>query len=139
MLEKSKQLHLGADRDLVQAMKTTQEAVTRAKAFNDKWQDLHTTVLLVLQFLMEDGDESQLMVYLVKKILERANAYARSSVRDTVVHVVLATRLVKPGVDLAPIGEFQSSWYSTKEYAKAKQATVPVVDHFMEQLYLSND
>ena len=46
------------------------------------------------------------MVYLVKKILERANAYARSSVRDTVVHVVLATRLVKPGVDLAPIGEF---------------------------------
>ena len=39
MLEKSKQLRLGADRDLVQAMKTTQEAVTKAKAFNDKWQD----------------------------------------------------------------------------------------------------
>ena len=79
------------------------------------------------------------MVDLVKKIPERANAYARSSATDAIVHVLLATRLVNPGVDLMPIGEFQSSWYSTKEYAKAKQATVPVVDHFIEQLYLSND
>ena len=50
MLEKSKQLRLGADRDLVQAMKTTQEVVTKAKAFNDKWQDLRTIVLPILQF-----------------------------------------------------------------------------------------
>ena len=50
MLEKSKQLHLGADKDLMQAMKTTQEVVTKAKAFNDKWQDLRIAVLPVLQF-----------------------------------------------------------------------------------------
>ena len=55
MLEKSKQLRLGADRDLVQVLKTTQEAVTRAKAFNDKWQDLHTAVLPVLQFCNRGG------------------------------------------------------------------------------------
>ena len=50
MLEKSKQLHLGADRDLVQAMKSTQVAIPKVKAFNDKCQDLRIVVLHVLQF-----------------------------------------------------------------------------------------
>ena len=102
-------------------MKTTQEAITKAKDFNDKWQDLRTIVLPILQFQKEDSDKAQPMVNLVK-IPERANAYARSSVRDVVEHVLLATRLVNPGVDLMPIGEFQSSWYYAEEYTKAEKS-----------------
>lgn len=79
------------------------------------------------------------MVDLVKKIPERANAYARSSARDAVAHVLLATRLVNPGVDLTPVGEFQSSRYSAEEYAEAERAAVRIVDRFMDQLDLNSD
>ena len=78
------------------------------------------------------------MVDLVK-IPERAHAYARSSARDVVAHVLLATSLVNPGVDLTPIGEFQSSRYSAIEYAEAERAIVGIADRFMDQLDLSND
>ena len=46
------------------------------------------------------------MVDLVKRILERANAYAKSSARDEMAHVLLAIRMVNSGVDLTPVGEF---------------------------------
>ena len=67
------------------------------------------------------------MVDLVKKIPERANAYARSSATDAIVHVLLATRLVNPGVDLTPVGEFQSSRYFAEEYIEAEQVAVGIL------------
>ena len=96
-------------------------------------------MLPVLEFWKEDGDETQPMVYLVKKISERANAYARSSAKDAVLHALVAAQLMIPGVDLTPLGEFQSLEFSTEVLTEARQAVEEIAKRFMNQLDLSND
>ena len=75
-------------------------------------------MLPVLEFWKEDGDETQPMVYLVKKISERANAYARSSAKDAVLHALVAAQLMIPGV-----------CYPTGSPTRVSRSLTSVADH----------
>ena len=57
-------------------MKTTQEAINWAKAFDENLQALRTGIGPALRFLEEQGDRSRTMVELAEMIPDRANAYA---------------------------------------------------------------
>jgi len=80
-------------------MKTTQEVITRAKAFNEKLQALRMVVTPVLQFFNEDGDEAQTMVELVGRVPDRANAYAKSLAKDGILRALAAIQLAVPRID----------------------------------------
>ena len=77
-MTKAKQIRLGADRDLLQAMKTTKEAIIRAKAFDEKLRALCAGVIPTLRFFKEEGDENQTMAELAEMIPNSANAYAKA-------------------------------------------------------------
>ena len=59
-------------------MKTTKEAVIRAKAFDEKLRALCAGVIPTLRFFKEEGDENQTMAELTEMIPNRANAYAKA-------------------------------------------------------------
>ncbi|CAD6251164.1 unnamed protein product [Miscanthus lutarioriparius] len=84
---------------IFKAMKTTQEVITRAKAFNEKLQALRMVVTPVLQFFNEDGDEAQTMVELVGRVPDRANAYAKSLAKDGILRALAAIQLAVPRID----------------------------------------
>lgn len=106
ILAKSKQIQLGADRNLLQTMKTTQEAVGRAKVFNDKLQALHMAVGPALHFFQEDDDENRTMAELAERIPDRANAYAKLLAKYGITRALATVQLAILGVELAPLNEF---------------------------------
>jgi hypothetical protein len=54
-------------------MKTTQDAIARAKAFSDKLVALRTGVSPTLHFFQEVGDETKTMAELAERILDYAH------------------------------------------------------------------
>lgn len=135
-MAKSKQIRLGADRDLLQAMKTTQEAgVARAKVFNDKLQALRAGVGPALHFFQEDGDENRTMAELVERITDRANAYAQSLAKDGITRTLSIVQLTVPRVELVPLREFQASDYSLEVLTDAEKAVEDLGERLMKQFW----
>jgi hypothetical protein len=59
-------------------MKTTKEALNRAKAFDEKSRALHAGIGPTLHFFEEEGDENQTLAELAEMIPNRANTCAKA-------------------------------------------------------------